>query len=920
MAKPLVSVVIPIYNVSEYISAAINSVIQQTINISNMEIILVDDGSTDGSSEIATEFAKRYPQNIIYKRQVNRGVSAARNRGLRLAKGRYIHFFDADDILSNDFYEQAVKFFDAHHHEIDFVATKLKFFDEIIDSHPLNYKFKTSRVIDITNEPNNPILHVISAVFRRAALDGIHFDERLSIAEDVKFLSDVLIKKKKYGVLKSPVYHYRKRSSGGSAIGGKERNRDYYLSVPALVYHYMLDSWQKAGGVGVAEYTILYDLSYRLGQKSQSILSQTEQRHYKKSIKDLLLRCSDEAILLNNYLSVHQKIYALRHKHGQKFDSKVNIAQGKATFAGQVLYDYHKTSISLDFMNHYKDDRYEFEGYVDGPIDLPSVTHTLNVSGEHTVLKSVPRAQREQSFLGDIYYNGGAFVNCADLKLTTKVSFAIIMEDMTVTPRLNTGSFTNFGALAWTYRRSQDRLFMKQPDHIRSYPYQRQLHVYLELRMLAQIALNWRVHTMRERFAKLRTLNLANLTKRQKIGELLKPFFFSVETILYIPRAFYLRAAYYATKRHVKKPIWIISDRGMAAGDNGEALFRYTMMQPDCPADVFFVLSKKSRDLHRLRSIGPVLIQESLRYKLKFLLADKIISSQADVETTNPFIRQLNHYVDLFNFDFIFLQHGIIRHDLSSWLNRYNKNISLFITSAAKEYNSILSNPYYYSSKNILLSGMPRYDYLENKPNRKLILAPTYRKNLIKMPTDKNGQRRYDAGFATSTYREFYNKLMNDPLLLESLRSAGMKGEFYLHPNFSAQRQDFDENDAFTVMEFPYDYQKAFREGELLISDHSSVMFDFAYLKKPVVYAHFDVETFFDGHSYDPSNFFSDEDNGFGAVYYNYHTLLQGVVSAVETGCKMEDKYKKRVDEFFYKVDKKNCQRVYNAIVASSED
>jgi CDP-glycerol glycerophosphotransferase (TagB/SpsB family) len=214
-----------------------------------------------------------------------------------------------------------------------------------------------------------------------------------------------------------------------------------------------------------------------------------------------------------------------------------------------------------------------------------------------------------------------------------------------------------------------------------------------------------------------------------------------------------------------------------------------------------------------------------------------------------------------------------------------------------------------------LLSGQPRYDLLENEPNGKLILSPTYRGNLLRYPSNKKGQRKYDPSFKQSEYRNFYNNLMNDPRITDELKKQNMTGEFYLHPVFAAQRPDFDENEVFKIMHFPYNYKRAFKEGELLISDHSSVVFDFAYLKKPTVYAHFDVDTFFDGHSYDKSDFFSDEKDGFGTVYYDYDSLVEGVVDILASGRKMPTKYQKRVDNFFYKVDKHNSERVYNAIL-----
>lgn len=905
MIKPLISVIIPIYNVESYLEDAIKSVINQSIGFKkNIELILVNDGSTDGSGVICEEYASKYPENITYKKVKNGGVSKARNIGYSLATGKYIHFLDGDDIISRNFYKKSIDFLSKNSSEVDFVASKLMFFDEIIDSHPLNYKFNKTRVIDLSKEPESPILHVISCVFIRDSIENVKFDESLSIAEDIKFISDVLLRRKKYGVLSDTTYHYRKRGDGTSAIERSRKIKASYIDVVEGVYGHMFNDWN--GDNSFAESTILYDLSYRLDQDKQSTLSLNDEKAYIKSVFSLISNISDKAIISTKFLSVNQKIFLLKRKYGKDFSQYVDVLD---------FWDPKSATVFLDFIEPLGGDRYKVEGYIKGINDIDSVEYFMGNGDVTKKIKFTDRAQLNKSFLGHIYERGMAFEVDINLMPESCLSIRLNIGDAVYILPIETGRYTKLGALKWTYRRDKDRLLKKTNKGIVVYDYSAAKHIKLELRIIAQILLNWRFGTLRKRFAMLRSRNLKHLSIKNKIVELLKPFAFSVEAVVYIPRDILLRISYYVAKKFKKRSIWLISDRSMAARDNGEAIFRYIMSLKDCPANVYFVMSKKSKDLERIKKIGPVLYQESLHFKLKFLLSDKIIASQADIETTNPFIRLMDRYVDLFNFDFIFLQHGIIRHNLSSWLNRFEKNIDLFITSADKEYQSILTNPYYYSENKVLLSGLARYDYLINKPAGKLILAPTYRKNLVKMKTDRVGRRNYDPTFKNSAYREFYNNFINDPRLLEALEENKMKGEFYLHPVFSEQRVDFDENEHFKLMNFPYDYQKAFKEGNLLVSDHSSVVFDFAYLKKPVLYAHFDVETFFEGHSYDESNFFSDEDDGFGEVCYDYDSLVEKAIDSINKGCLMSEKYISRVDKFFYKTDKENSRRIYEAIV-----
>ena len=94
MRQPKISVIVPVYNVEPYLRKSINSLVEQTY--SNLEIILVDDGSTDGSEAICDEYADRYP-HIKVIHQKNAGQSAARNAGIEMAAGEWIAFLDSDD-------------------------------------------------------------------------------------------------------------------------------------------------------------------------------------------------------------------------------------------------------------------------------------------------------------------------------------------------------------------------------------------------------------------------------------------------------------------------------------------------------------------------------------------------------------------------------------------------------------------------------------------------------------------------------------------------------------------------------------------------------------------------------------------------------------------------------------------------------
>lgn len=912
MKQPLVSVIIPIYNIEGYVGQAINSLLNQKIDFhKNIQLILVDDGSTDDSSSVCLNYAKKYSKNITYIHQKNSGVSAARNVGLAKATGKYVHFFDGDDALSKNFYSETVHFLEKNEDEIDFVAVKLKFFDAVIDSHPLNYKFSSTRVIDLEAEPDAPILHMVSCVFKRSAIKDMRFDERLAISEDVAFVSDVLVKKKKYGVVKSPVYYYRKRGNDSSAIGGKEFNRGYYIDTPEYAYEPMFKQWELSGNSHPIEYTLLYDISYRLKQKDVQILNDKEAAQYKQKIRRLLGKFSPKVVANHRQLSIHEKMYVLSCIYGDAISKHINNKDNIIYVDDYVLYDLRKNLVFYDFITQENDGKYKIEGYIDGYVST-DMSFRISVSDRNYGMTFVPRKQRVESFLGDVYNDGGAFEVSIDV-LHPGEKMKLILGGLTLP--VKTGRFTGLASYRYSYRKNEKNIITKSLRTVTFYNNSKPLHILLDIRQGLLIAAHWNITVVTQRAKALFSRNLAQLSWKSRAIEIVKPLLFMFEMVAMMPRAAFLRITYYILEIFRRKPVWIVSDRGMSAGDNGEAIFRYIMSQKDCPADVFFAISKQSKDYSRLKKVGPILSYGGLKYKLKFLQADKIISSHADVEVTNPFLRQLDHFVDLFTFDFVFLQHGIIRNDLSDWLNRFDKDIKLFITSSRREYQSLLDYPYYYPKKSLLLSGMPRYDYLNNNPQGTVVIMPTYRNSLLRLNTDKYGVRPYDDQFKKSQYYAFYNQLINDTEIITAMKKARLSGELYIHPNFAAQLSDFKGNEIVKVMTYPYDYKKALSRGELLISDYSSVVLDFAYMKKPVLYAQFDASDFFRHQPYNKGDFFSDEVDGFGPIANSYDELKKTMIKMIRSGIVMDEKYKKRVDDFFAYGDSASSERVYAALV-----
>ena len=100
-----VSVVVPVYNTAEYLPECLDSLVGQSIGLDSIQIVVIDDGSTDGSAEVIRSYAERYPGNFVCLSQQNAGQGAARNLGLTRCEGEYVGFMDSDDFADADMYK-----------------------------------------------------------------------------------------------------------------------------------------------------------------------------------------------------------------------------------------------------------------------------------------------------------------------------------------------------------------------------------------------------------------------------------------------------------------------------------------------------------------------------------------------------------------------------------------------------------------------------------------------------------------------------------------------------------------------------------------------------------------------------------------------------------------------------------------------
>ncbi len=901
------SFIMPVYNVEQYLRETIDSVLAQSMTFKdNCEIILVNDGSTDNSEKICLEYKERFPDNIVYLSHKNRGLSATRNRGLKHVHGKYVSFLDSDDKLSRHALRDVYVFFEEHYDEVDFVSIRQTLFEAVVGPHPLDYKFEESRVIDIYEDYNMPQLSAASSFVKAEVFERQLFDAKIrKFAEDVKFLTELVLDKGKYGIVSGPRYYYRKRAADTSIINSSQKDPYWYLGTPNDVYKYLFDLSKKRFGevIPYVQYTIMYDLQWRISQETTQALTSEQIKRYKASIYALVDDIEPGIILSQRNLHVRYKNFLLAQK-------KIKRSERRKEIIKIVSKD---PAVNIEFIQR-RGDTLTIEGYIESYSDR-STTVSVSLAGKTLTAKPTTRIHNTKTFLGDVVEEGIGFIASIPARQGV-LEVAVNYGDKPRVARIITRRFSQLDDKTGAYRRVGNYLLQKRSHAILVRRRTALLHVGYEFVFVARRLLGMRLRDAAARFSRVWRFGWTAYTPTQAAKELAISLLIPIKETMLTVRTIVFRMIYYIIKTNTKSSIWIISDRVNAASDNGEALFRYISTLEDARGvRAYYAIKKSSSDYARMQQYGRILDRDSLRYKLMFLLADKIVSSHADDFVINAFTYRINDFIDICNFDFVFLQHGITKDDISQWLNRYNKNIRLFVAAAKPEYESLLGQNYGYSTDEVKLTGFPRFDLLENKPKQKLVIAPTWRHSTLIEADQKTGLRPYNPRFIESDYYKFYQKLISDDRLMQALKDRGMTAEFYPHPNLAPQMKDFKPGTLVRMISIPYDYRAVFSEGNIMLTDFSSVAFDFAYLHKPIAYAQFDRETFFQGHLYD-QGYFSYEDDGFGPVLYNYEDTVNALIELIRAEQPLTPKYEKRIDSFFSFSDKKNSRRVFDAIVA----
>lgn len=353
-----------------------------------------------------------------------------------------------------------------------------------------------------------------------------------------------------------------------------------------------------------------------------------------------------------------------------------------------------------------------------------------------------------------------------------------------------------------------------------------------------------------------------------------------------------------------KEPLWLISERGFEAQDNGFALFVFIKKNhPEIKCN--YIIAKKSPDIHKLDKYkDSVIYHGTLKHYFILAKASHLISTHicGYVPDMYRFMKLDSRFNLLRGKKKVFLQHGITKDNIRSLYGDLTK-LDLFVCGAQPEYNYINEN-FKYPKGVVKYLGLCRYDALNDaQPEKLILIMPTWRKYIDKTK------------FTESEYYLRWKEILQSSEFHDICRKNGLRIVFYPHYEMQSMIHFFQEinlPDFISIREKGENIQSLLKQAALLLTDYSSVYFDVAYMHKPVIYYQFDSERFFSGHY--SKGYFNPEELGF--MVNEYSEVLSIMGKLIQTNFSLPECIDKNIEKFFPIRDNNNCKRNFTAISA----
>ncbi|MBR3255372.1 MAG: CDP-glycerol glycerophosphotransferase family protein [Clostridia bacterium] len=389
----------------------------------------------------------------------------------------------------------------------------------------------------------------------------------------------------------------------------------------------------------------------------------------------------------------------------------------------------------------------------------------------------------------------------------------------------------------------------------------------------------------------------------------MKKYLLNKNEIISLLKYYYYRI-YVFIKRIKNDDLWIISERGDDARDNSYHLFKYIRNEhPEI--NIKYIIKKESADYYKIKDLGNIIDYGSKEHYIAFLTAKNLISTHVmGFSPCMSLFLKLN-IANLIKVrgNKINIKHGITK-DYIRILDYKYSHLDMLVAAANSEYEYFIDG-LKYPKDVVKKTGFARFDNLVSIKNKEksILIMPTFRKHYYNIND-----------FKETEFYKIYNGLLNDKKIISILEENKIKLYFYPHYEFQKYINLFyTSSDSIVICsKEQYDVQDLLLKSSVLITDYSSVFFDYAYMLKPMIFYQFDYEEYRKNHYHE--GYFDYQRDGFGKIVKNQEELIKELIGIINNNYEMDDVYKNKTNKFFCYIDNNNCERIFKEIKNISKE
>lgn len=860
-----VSVIVPVYNVEKYLRKCLDSLVVQTINLDKIEVLLIDDGSTDSSLEICQEYANVYSCFNVFTKE-NEGVSATRNFGINRAKGKYIMYLDADDMITENTIEKVISFFDSHYDEVDVVTYPEQAYLKDGRKRAPHIRYQILKETGIYNAEQQHYLFQVrlNIATKNKMADNIKFDENLGYHEDQKYCSELLREKMRLGFVNNCEYKYMIHDN---SITGENTNPIELFQPTTKYWEELFESFQEEVP-GYYQALYLHDLSWKLSQNCLLPYHYHGEKFEKETERlwKLLERVDIDEILKHPSIDNFHRYYFLEKKKNSYItplitdDSYMLIAKNKQIFLrSRFELIFNKSKICGTKMLIQCTLKSQFFNFHEKP-----EVYVQENEGKKSAMQLYysPMSYYKCKTLTNQFW--GFYYECdlnrvKNFKFQVKVDGVYFDTYFYMMPTAPFGVCNSIVRNGYCIIREEDEFFIHSVE--------------------------------KQEREKIEQENNCTIQARSKEAYLLRKL----------------------SERFKKERIWLYYDCKGVAYDNGYLQFIHDFEKKD-KINRYYILNndlEECKGLFSEKQLTHVVTFGSDLHKELFIRAEKIITAFIEEVNLYPFpASEKKLYMDVMNQEIVYLQHGILHASLPWKYTPEKVEIDKVVVSSQFEIRNF-HEKYCFRKEDILPFGMPRFENLnrEIKSVNRILFAPSWRMYLIGQCIDTVWELTDDK-FVASKYFNEIQKFLTSEELIELLEKNDLYLDFKVHPIFKPYLKHFRINSNRICIA---DNMVQDAEYCIFITDFSSYVFNFAYLGKPIVYFVPDILEFEAGlNQYRELDIPFEE--AFGEFVQTVEDAVRGVERIIKNGLQPENKYRYRIENFFLPIS--DCtEKIYRYLV-----